>query len=110
MFGTTFQIDQYYQFKAYLNKVLENMPYEYCVDGDETSMYIDQHMRIFDEKNIIGKRVALSTLHIDYDTIRMRTLKQLFRLESFRRFTYLTGEDQDEIYAQYSKEWKIRHL
>jgi len=46
MFGTTFQRDQYYQFRAYLNKVLENMHYEYYVDSDETAVYIDQYMLI----------------------------------------------------------------
>jgi len=109
MFGTTLQGDQYNQFNVYLNKVLDNMYYKHYVDSDETAEYIDQYMLIFYEKNNTAKGVALSILHSYYDTIRMKTLKQLFRLESFKRLTHLTGEDQEEIYAQCSKEREIQH-
>jgi len=39
----------------------------------------------------------------------MKTLKQLFNLAYFRRLIYLTGTDQEEIYAHHIKEWSERH-
>jgi len=96
--------DQYLEFKEFLNETMRRFSEDLYIDGDETEQFIALYREIYTKRNSSNRYAVTHLLKTKmYNTIK-KTLRQLFKLESFRCLKYLTGEDQEEIHAPYSRE------